>query len=298
MGMIHCKEDVVNNRCENGRGHMRFFAKLAMTTLFGALALTHTANQSSAIELHRTDFTVKFGAMTVGSLSLGVDIDANDYKLTGKGKTKGLADWFAKSKAEIESHGHLVSGRVIASNHFLSVTEKDKTEALTINFDGGDVKEVSLKPDKRKNRKNPKKYVVLKEDHLKGVVDPASALVVPVGVEAANDPTNVCNRTYKVYDGETRFDMVLSYKTNKPVKTKGYDGNAYVCRLKYVPVAGHEHDQKNVKRMAKNGDMEIWLAPIGINDSGQAIFTAIRILVPTWIGTFSAEPEYFGPARS
>ncbi len=92
--------------------------------------------------------------------------------------------------------------------------------------------------------------------------------------------------------------MKLSYKNNQKVKTEGYDGFAYVCKLQYIPVAGHKRDHENTKRMAANNDMEIWLAPISAGDDSQSLFTAIRIVVPTWLGTFSAEPVYFGPAKS
>ncbi len=213
-------------------------------------------------------------------------------------RPRDLQSGLHPANAVIKSDGAVDGQALRASSHYLSVTEDKKTAVLNMSFAGGAVQNVSMKPDKRKKRKNKKKYVVITPDDLKNVVDPASTMVIPVPLEKANDPSAVCNRTFRVYDGETRFDMKLSYKANKPVKTKGYDGNAYVCRFKYVPVAGHKHDEKNVERMATNNDMEIWLAPIDGGTKDQSIFTAIRITVPSWVGTFTAEPEYFGPAGS
>lgn len=264
--------------------------------LLAPIAMPQTA--SAAEKRHETHFNVKFGAVSVGKMVFGVSMKGNDYTFTGNGKTKGLAEWFSPGNAVIKSEGAVEGQALKASSHYLSVTEDKKTAVLKMSFSGGTVQDVSMKPDKRKKRKNKKKYVVITPDDLKNVVDPASTMVIPVPLEKANDPNAVCNRTFRVYDGETRFDMKLTYKANKPIKTKGYDGNAYVCRFRYVPVAGHKHDEKNVERMAANNDMEIWLAPIDGGTKDQSIFTAIRISVPSWVGTFTAEPEYFGPAKS
>lgn len=277
-----------------------FNPRTATAVLLSALFIAQASQPASADNAqprHETKFAVKLGAVTVGKVTFGVALDGNDYTFTGNGKTQGLADWFAPGKARIKSRGALNGDRHNATDHFLSVTENSKTSTLEMAFAGGEVTNVSLKPDKRKKKK-AKKYVLIQPEDLKNVVDPASTMIVPVPLAQAKNPNAVCGRTFRVYDGDTRYDMKLSYKTNKPVKTRGYDGNAYVCKLKYVPVAGHRKGHSSIKRMADNDDMEIWLAPINGGTQDQSVFTAIRILVPTWIGTFSAEPEYFGPAES
>ena len=250
-----------------------------------------------ASDHHETDFRVKFGSVTVGKVTFGVAMNGDHYTFTGNGRTEGLADWFAPGKAVIKSEGEVDGDNHNAASHFLSVTENKKTAVLKMAFKGGKVADVFLKPDKRKKKKAPK-YILIKPEDLVNVMDPASTMVVPVPYEKAKDPNAVCDHRFRVYDGDTRFDIKLSYKRNKAIKTKGYDGYAYVCKLQYIPVAGHKKKHKSTQQMAENNDMEIWLAPISGGTEKQSIFTPIRILVPTWIGTFSAEPDYFGPARS
>lgn len=267
-----------------------------------ALALTITSLSFSTAMAgahgHLTKFRVKFGGLTVGKMNFGVAVDGNHYIFSGTGKTEGLADWFAPGNAVIKSIGILSGNKIIAENHFLSVKEKKKTAILKMAFKDGEVKDVYLNPDKRKKNKTEPKYVLIRPDDLKNVVDPASTLILPVALQNAKDPKTVCGRTYRVYDGETRFDIALSYKRTAKIKTDGYNGYAYVCKLRYIPVAGHKRNHKSTKRMARNNDMEIWMAPIDGGKDDQSIFTAIRINVPTWIGTFSAEPEFFGPDNS
>ncbi len=275
----------------------RVTCRALLSTIF-VISMAQSTPALAAPQDHQTVFKVKFGGLTVGNVTFGVSVNGTDYKFTGNGKTQGLADWFAPGKAIIQSDGQLDGENLIAKKHYLSVTEDKKKAVLNMAFENGRVEKVSLVPDKRKKRQNPKKYEVIKPHHLNQVVDPASTLIVPVNLEDARDPNAVCGRTLKVYDGETRFDMKLSYKRNQKISTKGYNGYAYVCKLKYVPVAGHKYKHENTKRMAANNDMEIWLAPISAGNETQSVFTAIKINIPTWLGTFTAEPDYFGPAKS
>ena len=47
--------------------------------------------------------------------------------------------------------------------------------------------------------------------HTRGIIDPVSALLMPTqGRGEPLDPDN-CNRTLPVFDGATRFNVVLSY---------------------------------------------------------------------------------------
>jgi hypothetical protein len=134
--------------------------------------------------------------------------------------------------------------------------------------------------------------VALTPEHLKSVLDPASSIVIPVDPARAGDPRAVCDRTLPIYDGDTRFDIALAYKATKTVTTEGYKGYAYVCGLRYVPIAGHKRNQKNIEYMRKNDGMEIWLAPMEKTN----LYTPIRVEVPTWVGRVVAVPTYFGPA--
>ena len=127
---------------------------------------------------------------------------------------------------------------------------------------------------------------------MAAVLDPASSMIIPMNGTDAKSGAKVCNQRFPIFDGETRYDIVLSYKSTKPLKTEGYDGWVYACKMKYVPVAGHKASSKTVREMAKSETMEIWLAPMG----GVSVFTPVKILIGTKYGRFTAAPEYFGPA--
>lgn len=241
---------------------------------------------------HQTRFEVKAAGIPVGEIVFNIISDRKNYTLTGTGRTKGIAKWFSSGKAKLSSHGSLLNDIVNAKNHSIIVTDGKKTETLDMTLQNGSITSISMKPDKTKKHLKDKYYTISNAD-FQNIIDPVSTLVLPVPYEKANDPIHACNHTHRVYDGETRYDMKLSYKKRAKVSTKGYKGWVYVCRLEYVPISGHKKSNKNVKRMAKNKDMEIWIAPMQATN----VFTPIHINIPTWIGRFTAEATYFGPAN-
>jgi hypothetical protein len=115
----------------------------------------------------------------------------------------------------------------------------------------------------------------------RGIIDPVSALLMPTqGRGEPLDPEN-CNRTLPVFDGATRFNVVLSYAETRPVQKPGYAGQVLVCNARYQAVAGHRPDRPGVKFMEENREMSVWLAPV----EGTRVLIPLRISVLTTIGT-------------
>ncbi|QGY04125.1 DUF3108 domain-containing protein [Methylobacterium mesophilicum SR1.6/6] len=115
----------------------------------------------------------------------------------------------------------------------------------------------------------------------RGILDPVSALLMPTqGRGEPLDPDN-CNRTLPVFDGATRFNVLLSYAETRPVQKPGYAGQVLVCNARYQAVAGHRPDRPGVKFMEENREMSVWLAPV----AGTRALIPLRISVLTTVGT-------------
>ncbi|WP_036303075.1 DUF3108 domain-containing protein [Methylobacterium sp. 77] len=115
----------------------------------------------------------------------------------------------------------------------------------------------------------------------RGIVDPASALMMPaVSRGDLTDQAN-CNRTIPVFDGATRFNVVLSYGETRSIEKPGYAGPVLVCNARYQAIAGHRPDRPGVKFMEDNRDMSVWLAPV----EGTRVLLPVRIAVRTTMGT-------------
>ncbi|MCG6857147.1 MAG: DUF3108 domain-containing protein [Salaquimonas sp.] len=266
--------------------------KLSTIAVFAACAASSAIAPAKAEMIeHKTVFDVKFGILSIGKATFDIRFDKDRYILDMNGKTVGVAEMVAPGSGEVESEGRIGDNGVVAEKHEVVFHDKkkDKDKKLEMSFKDGGVESVKLDPDKHKDKSGPK-WVPISADQLRSVIDPASSIIVPVEWSHANDPKAVCDRQLNVYDGDTRFDIQLKYKSTKPISTKGYKGYAYVCSLRYIPVAGHKKKQRNIEYMSHNKDMEIWLAPMAKTN----LYTPIRIEVPTWVGTFSALPDYFG----
>ena len=262
----------------------------SITAVAIAVALSAIFSSFAAIAapkiVHTTKFDVNYTGFRIGKITFTIEIEGDDYLLKANGRTDGVARLFSRGKGSFESEGRFVGDTVISTSHSVQVTEKGKTAKLEMSFDDGNLINVSTSPHKKP--KTGRKYIPVLEEHLKSIIDPASSIVVPTR-ENSSSGRDVCGRTLNVYDGETRFDIVLSYKSTRPISAKGYKGLAYVCKFMYVPVAGHKLGHKNVELMRKNEKMEIWLAPI----TGTSIFTPIKIDVNSPVGRFVAYPKRF-----
>lgn len=241
---------------------------------------------------HETRFSVKFGGVEVGVAKFNIKFDDKSYSLNGSGHTTGLIEWLAPTKGKFRSAGAMIADQLAPKTHTVSVKErKKKEESVKLSFAGNRVSDIKIKANKKRNRVAPK-YIPIQAKHMASVIDPVSTLVVPMSGAAAKDGRQVCNQVFPVFDGETRYDIKLRYKSTKKISTQGYNGNAYVCQMRYTPIAGHKKEHRNTKEMAKNKNMEIWLAPM----EGVSVFTPIKIVIGTKYGRFTANPQYFGTA--
>jgi len=264
--------------------------KLATTSL--AMILTASSLSFAEPKNHETQFSVKFGGVEVGVAKFNIKFDDNSYSLDGSGKTTGLIEWLAPTTGKFNSAGAMIKDQLTPKTHTASVKEsKKKEESVRLSFANNRVSDIKIKANKKKNRVAPK-YIPIQAKHMASVIDPVSTLVIPMSGAAAKDGRQVCNQTFPVFDGETRYDIKLRYKSTKKISTQGYNGNAYVCQMRYTPIAGHRKSHRNTKEMAKNKNMEIWLAPM----EGVSVFTPIKIVIGTKYGRFTANPKYFGTA--
>jgi hypothetical protein len=125
----------------------------------------------------------------------------------------------------------------------------------------------------------PKPDIVpVREQNLKGVVDPLSAIMML----AQYSSPNPCDRRLPIFDGKERFDLVMSYKGETKVSEQQPSGQpaiAHVCRVKYRPIAGHKVDAEN-SYLATTDAIEVSLRPV----PSANILVPYQITIPTMIG--------------
>ena len=236
-------------------------ARVILAALLVAIALMLLASAAAAAETRLSiKYRISVAGFPVGKAYLDYQRDGSGYTVKGSGRTTGIVRLISDGRGKVSARGKLGGNGPVPAIFSYDVVDDDGRETLNMAFAGNRVGKIELDPPE--NPKKLKRRVPLKGSHKVGVLDPLSALFIPA------DASKVCNRTLPIFDGEQRFDLVLTRKRTDRFSggRKNFKGKVVVCAVSYRPIAGHRPDKKEVKEMQRKSGMELWMAPIG--DSG------------------------------
>lgn len=253
---------------------------LCAAALSGFCAATAASAQSLVAH-----YSVKLIGLSLGTASLAARVDGAAYQVEANAKLSGVASMVSNSKGAATASGIIAQGKVAPNGYATTSSNSKMTRTIRIAMTSGNVKGSEVSPP---FEEGPGRVPVT-ESHKRGVIDPLSALVMPVAGTAPVIGPAACDRIIPVYDGWTRFDVALRYVGVRNVAIKGYAGPVAVCLARYTPLAGHRPDRPATKFMAENKGMEVWLAPLG--DS--RLVMPYRISIPTMVGTTVIEALEF-----
>jgi hypothetical protein len=228
----------------------------------------------AAAQTLRVGYGISLAGLPLGTADLATSLDGARYRVEVGAKLTGLIGALTGGQGTATATGS-VGGAQPTPTSFALVSRSSQNERrVRIGLSRGSVSALEIVPpiDEKADR------VPVTEGHKRGVIDPVSALLMPLRGKPG-DPGN-CNRTIPVFDGAARFDVVLSFAETRAVEKPGYKGNVLVCRARYVPIAGHRALRPATKFMQDNRDMEVWLAPL----EGSRLLVPLRISVRTTIG--------------
>jgi len=215
-----------------------------------------------------------FGGFEVGKYSFNSKSDGKTYATTGNAEVSALFGAF-KWKGGIESRGTLGAAAPSPTGYKLTFKSKSKTGSVTLGFDKAGVKTVALEPPKPPHPD----AVPVKPEDLKSVFDPMSSILAMTHGNAGNP----CDRTIPIFDGKIRFNLVMSSKGEqsiKETKPSGQPKELKVCKVKYVPIAGHK-PKDFAKPWVDYDAMEITFRPI----PSANVYVPYSVTIPTTIGS-------------
>jgi Protein of unknown function (DUF3108) len=264
--------------------HFRKFVFLGAILGTGAGMAPALASAGSATTVIR--YGVTLAGLPIGTANLNISVsDGGPYKINAAAKVGGVISLISDGRGSASAAGTLGSAAPLPSSYALNSLAGKKPQTVQMALSGGNITAVELQPElpPRKDR------VPVTPANRHGVLDPLSAMLVPVAGGEALEP-GACKRTLPVFDGATRFDVKLSYARTEHVDGKGYSGPSIVCSARYVPIAGHRPDRDQTKFMVANRDIELWLAPI----KGTHVLAPFKIIVGTQIGRLTLDATRFG----
>lgn len=231
--------------------------------------------QNVPARVHAT-YHITWNGLDLGDFVWDSQIKDGEYKAVTSANISalfGAYTWVGTTR----SAGAFLTGAPLPLTYKFQFKSTDKSGRLDMTFADGKVLTTKEVPaDKGSSERIP-----IKPAHLESVVDPLSAILAMtspgVGTIAKVNP---CNRRFGVFDGRQRFDLVMSPKGKTQLDGTSGAKWAYVCRIKYVPIAGHKWTTE-VKYMAGTDDIEIWLAPVTFANA----FVPVNVVIPTWAGS-------------
>ena len=262
-------------RIDATRRQPRLFALTIAAT--SGLLLSAPIEQARAAEAWpahvRALYDIEFNGINVGSFEFNSSAEGNTYNLTGYAKLSALLGAF-HWKGQTNSSGQIVGEAPKPQAFAFDFKSNSKSGSTRMGFGDGGVTSLVNEPPVREKAG----VVPVREQHLRGVLDPLAAVLAlarPAG-------PNPCTRQLAIFDGKQRFDLQLSHRGQMRIaerRPSGQPAMAYVCRVKYVPIAGHKADEAN-SQLVNEDQIEIALRPI----PSANLFIPYQITIPTVAG--------------
>jgi hypothetical protein len=221
----------------------------------------------------RALYEINFNGFNIGTFEFQSQAESESYTLVANARLSVLLGAFSW-KGETRSFGMIVDKAPKPASFTFDFRSNLRAGSTRLGFADGTVTNISNQPSVVTNVPT----VPVREQHLKGVVDPLSAIMV-LSRGAAADP---CDRRIPIFDGRERFDLLLSRKGEMRVTEQAPSGQpavAHVCRVRYLPIAGHRIDNET-NFMAANDAIEVALRPV----PSASVFVPYQINIPTMAG--------------
>lgn len=259
---------------------LRASALIALTLAALSLCSEADARGARPAKAGGTSVTVDYGVnlagFPIGTAQLSTAFEGSRYSMNVSAQLTGLAGAVTGGQGSARASG-AVGGQPMPNAFAIATRTSTSGIAVRMAMSNGNVSRADIIPP----LPDMGDRVPVSAAAKRGIVDPASALVMPVsGQGNPLDPGN-CNRTLPVFDGATRFNVLLSYAETRQVEKPGYSGPVLVCNARYQAIGGHRPDRPGVRFMEENRDMSVWLAPV----EGVRVLLPIRISVRTTVGT-------------
>jgi hypothetical protein len=255
------------------------------TLTIAAAILLASITQGVAAEhapLSRGEYTISFLGLTVARVKIDSRIDKKGYSIEGEASSAGLGAFFYDTYGKLTASGRFTD--TVEADHFRAEYRyAEKPTLVDIRFSGGNVVEVTNDPPLKKRRKD---WVPIQPADLKSVVDPIAATLVK-----ADRLEDVCKGSARMFDGELRADLTLSYVGTGEISARGFDGPTVTCRLKFTPAAGYRKGRRALEFLRTKSRILVTFAEIG--ETG--VYAPVHATIGTQIGTITVRARRLEP---
>lgn len=237
-------------------------------------------------------YDISFNGLSIGDFKLMSNFWKGNYAMKARASISILGGLLFEWRGDTESSGRLYSLGPRPDAFRFGFKTSDKRGKVDLAFSDNRVTQLDVSPPKKKSSRR----IPVTRAHMKNVVDPLSAIVMLSKTGVGKTSREICSGEIPIFDGNARYDLRLSYKDTKKIQARyGYRGRAYVCKVKFVPIAGHKRGDDRSEFAAKNNGIEVWMVPLKKADIFVPHF--IRIPTPVGLASMTAMDFRIGPAE-
>lgn len=231
-------------------------------------------------------YNISWLGANIGSFRIRSSITNRQYTIQANADVSvffGTVTW----QGVTNSRGLMTANGPVPQNYQFRYSTNDRREAVELRFQQKMVQDIIINPPQHPGARN----VPITAAHLQNVVDPLSAVVLLSQARLSRHNGDACNKRLPIFDGKTRYDLVLAPKGTRSIGTTGkLRGTAYVCSVRYVPLGGHRLGKQGENDYATgNTGIEVWLVPVP--EAG--LLVPYYVHVPTPAGTASMVTSKF-----
>lgn len=246
-------------------------ASLAVISIltFASAASAQTARPAAkGAQSFSGEYTISFLGLPVARSTFKSTFSGDRFNVQGQISSAGVGKLFDSTTGTSNVSGRFVGGQPQSERFRVQYKSGKKTQTTAIQFAGGNVTKTVNTPPLRKRSH----WIPVKPTDLRAVTDPVVATLI-----RADTIDQVCKRTLKVYDGQMRVNLQLSYDSKGPVS--GYT-NAVTCNARFVPVSGYRSNNRAVAYLKNRASISISFAQLGQT----GIYAPVRAYVSTTLG--------------
>lgn len=225
-------------------------------------------------------YRVNLGRFNLGDFRVTTTLQGDGYKVQGEGSFTVLEGLIFRWRGVTSSRGRVTDEGLAPAMYAFSYTNGSKTsERLHMTFGDGAVQQISIIP----RTPTIPGTIPVRREQLEGVIDPMAGAFLTARSGDPNGDLSVCNQLLPVFDGKSRFDLVLKPKRRVMVQNRSrssYSGPAAVCRVKFIPISGYRPNDPGIQHMSQSSEIEVWLIPV----RGTDMYVPYRIVLPTPMG--------------
>lgn len=225
------------------------------------------------------NYSLSIAGFKLGSVGLAARLKTKSYAISIRAFTTGGLDRLMSFTIETRARGRYNGHKINSTEYVTAYSNQRLKRKVVVTYPNNSRATVDATPPYGKF----KDTVPLYAEHLRNVVDPLGAMLLPFNKKYKSGDARQCSRVQPIFDGVTRYQLKMSAIKNTD---KNYP-NAIACRVSYSPIAGHRKGKGDKTIIDNFASAKVWLIPI----EKAGVLIPVKVEIPTQFGTFSIKTD-------